>query len=456
MSKLGKRKSEDLSKALRANRATAFFSVCAFMVGLLLLSILLSLHPNLSRATTDDASLVSTTTREGRLAVFDDVWETIQERYYDPAFRGIDWNKKRTTFRSAAAQAANTLDFYEVLRQMISSLKDAHTRVYSPDEKFDWWNPRFVTVGLTIHEVDARPTVVKVEPKSSPDRAGVRAGDVIVMIDEAPAANLIERRLQNSWILPSEDSARFRAVASLLEGPATTSVKVAWEDRDGKTKSAVFQRHWSQRRLGLHFQQRGKFAIIDIEAFTQTVALDFARALPKALKGMTGIILDLRANGGGDAEAMANVASAFLGDGINLGRFADRSGASFELRTDTKLLWPAAPLGQTNLPLVVLTSENTSSAAEILVEALRTKGQVKVIGRQTCGCVLAIRNRHSLPDGGVLDVSEFDYRTAAGLRIEGAGIPPDEMIKLTRVDVYSHRDRAMESALTFLKSVRGK
>ncbi len=57
MSKLGKRKSEDLSKALRANRATAFFSVCAFMVGLLLLSILLSLHPNLSRATTDDASL---------------------------------------------------------------------------------------------------------------------------------------------------------------------------------------------------------------------------------------------------------------------------------------------------------------------------------------------------------------------------------------------------------------
>jgi C-terminal processing protease CtpA/Prc len=79
-----------------------------------------------------------------------------------------------------------------------------------------------------------------------------------------------------------------------------------------------------------------------------------------------------------------------------------------------------------------------------------------VIGRQTCGCVLAIRNRHSLPDGGILDVSEFDYRMADGLRIEGTGIPPDETIKLTRGDIYSHRDRAMESARTFLKNARGK
>jgi carboxyl-terminal processing protease len=453
---LGKKKSKDLSKMSRTVRANTFLCACSFMVGLLLFCILLTPHTSLSHAATDDTSLVSTTTREGRLAVFDDVWETIQERYYDPAFRGIDWNSKRTTFRPAAAQAANSLEFYEVLRQMISSLKDAHTRVYSPEEKFDWWNPRFVTVGLTIREVDARPTVVKVEPKSIPDGAGIRAGDVILKIDEAPAANLIERRLQNSWILPSEDSARFRAVASLLEGPATTSVKVAWEERDGKTKSAVFQRHWTQRRLGLHFRQREKFAIIEIEAFTQTVALDFGRALPKALQGMAGIILDLRANGGGDAEAMANVASAFLGDGIDLGRFADRSGASFELRTDPKLLWPAAPLEQSKLPLVVLTSENTSSAAEILVAALRANGGARVIGRQTCGCVLAIRNRHSLPDGGILDVSEFDYRMADGLRIEGAGIPPDETIKLTRGDIYSHRDRAMESARTFLKNARGK
>jgi hypothetical protein len=37
--------------------------------------------------------------------VFDDVWETIDERYYDLQFHGVDWQKSRTTFRAAAAKA---------------------------------------------------------------------------------------------------------------------------------------------------------------------------------------------------------------------------------------------------------------------------------------------------------------------------------------------------------------
>src|SRR5690242_17141580 len=69
----------------------------------------------------DDASLVSTATPEGRLTVFDDAWETIQERYYDPAFHGVDWQAKRNAFRAAAGRAANTQEFYELLRQMIAS-----------------------------------------------------------------------------------------------------------------------------------------------------------------------------------------------------------------------------------------------------------------------------------------------------------------------------------------------
>jgi len=74
-----------------------------------------------------------------------------------------------------------------------------------------------------------------------------------------------------------------------------------------------------------------------------------------------------------------------------------------------------------------------------------------VIGSGTCGCVLAIRNRHALPDGGVLDVSEFDYRTANGVRLEGAGIKPDQSIVLTRSDIYSRYDRALERAKDVLE-----
>ncbi len=45
-----------------------------------------------------DAAVVSTATREGRLAVFDDVWETIHRRYYDSTFNGLDWEGQRATF----------------------------------------------------------------------------------------------------------------------------------------------------------------------------------------------------------------------------------------------------------------------------------------------------------------------------------------------------------------------
>jgi carboxyl-terminal processing protease len=232
----------------------------------------------------------------------------------------------------------------------------------------------------------------------------------------------------------------------LFEGQAGTAVKVTWTTRNGKQKSAVLPRYWSQRQLGFNNQRKGKIAVLRIDAFTQSVALDFSKTLPNVLQGAEGIILDLRANGGGDAEAMADVASLFMDEGTNLGKFADRSGASFELQTFSKRLWRTLDLLPTKLPLVVLTSENTSSAAEILVAALQSKGRAQVIGTDTCGCVLAIRNRHALPDGGVLDVSEFDYRTAAGRRLEGVGVKPDKMTAATRADVYSRRDPAMDLA----------
>jgi carboxyl-terminal processing protease len=393
----------------------------------------------------DDPPIVSTATVEGRLAVFDDVWETIQTRYYDRSHNGVDWRAKRNAFRPAAAKANSAFELYEVLRQMIRSLKDAHTRVYSPDEKFDWWNPRYVTVGLTVREIEGAPIVVQVESGSAAARTEIRPGDEIVRVDDEPVEEFISTRLAN-FGSRIDGPARYRAVASLFDGQPGTSVKIDWTTRDRKSKSAVLPRYWTQRALSFSSQRKGKTAILRIDAFTQSVAQEFSKALPEALDGANSIVLDLRYNGGGDAEAMADIASLFLDDGINLGKFADRSGASFELQTYSKRLWRVPQLTRIKLPLVVLTSESTSSASEIMVAALQMKNRARVIGSGTCGCVLAIRNRHPLPDGGVLDVSEFDYRTATGVRLEGRGIKPDRTITPTRNDIYSRRDAALEVA----------
>src|SRR5215212_10622927 len=82
----------------------------------------------------DNSRSVSTITREGRLAVFDDIWETIQQRYYDPNLHGVDWQSKRISYRPLAADASTSQEFYDIVRQMILSLKDPHTRVYAPEE----------------------------------------------------------------------------------------------------------------------------------------------------------------------------------------------------------------------------------------------------------------------------------------------------------------------------------
>ena len=394
-----------------------------------------------------EAALVSTATREGRLAVFDDAWARIDERYYDQTFHGVDWDAQRRTFRNLAAKAGSSQELYAILRRMISSLNDPHTRVFAPDEKSDWWRPRFVSVGFALAEIAGVPTVIKVDRNSAARRAGLRAGDVIESVNGEPALALINSRLA-ALSAPVSAATRFRVFAKLLDGPSESSVAVVWKEKDGQQKSARFERYWLQRELGLRLhRRRSGYAVIEIEAFTKPIAVDFARDLKQKLKGATGLVLDLRMNGGGDAEAMSDIASTFLGIGTSLGQFTDRAGTSFTLSTHFRSLLTPDPFAQTKIPLIVLTSERTASAAEIFVEALRISRRATIIGTETCGCVLAVRARHLLPDGGLLDVSELDYETAQGRRLEGHGLKPDETVTVQRADLYSNRDRTLEFAL---------
>jgi carboxyl-terminal processing protease len=388
---------------------------------------------------------VSTATRTGRLAVFDDAWATINERYYDHAFHGLDWKAQRVAFRDLAAEAESAQEFYAVLRRMIGALNDPHTRIFSPEEKFDWWHPRFITIGLRIKEIDGLATVVKVEPNSGPARAGIRPGDLIDSIDSQPVASVVTRRLRTATPTAAE---RARAFANIFEGSPATPLELSWKDKHGQERHARFDRYWQQLEPGLNVNRKGgKYVVIDIDAFTRPIAVSFARTLHEKLRAAHGIIIDLRNNGGGDAEAMAEIASAFLGAGISLGEFTDRFGAGFAVAASFMAAQPLA----IRVPIIVLTSDRTASAAEIFVAALKKAKRASIIGTQTCGCVLAIRARHNLPDGGVLDVSELDYKTPAGERLEGNGIQPDQTVVVHREDLYTRRDAALEEALRQLE-----
>ncbi|MDT5294298.1 MAG: hypothetical protein QOJ76_1178, partial [Acidobacteriota bacterium] len=60
-------------------------------------------------------------TREGRLRIFDEVWEQVRERYFDPGFQGVDWQEVRRDLRPLAAEARDEAELYAVLRRMLGA-----------------------------------------------------------------------------------------------------------------------------------------------------------------------------------------------------------------------------------------------------------------------------------------------------------------------------------------------
>lgn len=429
---------------------------------LCLLLILLCAQPSLYTWPSSAAALadipVSTETREGRLAVFDDVWRTVRDRYYDPSFNGLDWEAEREKFRPLAAEAKTRAEFYRVLKRMLGALRDSHTRVYAPDEKFDWQRPRVVTTGISVREVAGLPVVLAVERDSDAERAGVRVGDIITSVDDEPALKLFAKRLRESPQASTAQASRARAMASLLAGPAGTSVKVGWRGQDNRERTALLNRQWRDRTARLQIEKAGEdFFLVRFDSFTRTVAIEFMRALEDRLRGARGLILDLRNNGGGDAEAMTDMLSSFLPPRTALGRFTDRTGrVQIEPRTRRAMLVAPLEIARYTGALIIITSERTASAAEIFVASVKQARRATVIGTGTCGCVLAIRRRHALPDGGEMDISEMDYRTSLGVRLEGAGVAPDEVVMQDLSDIRARRDRPVMRALERLRSESGE
>src|ERR1044071_8284060 len=102
-------------------------------------------------------------TPEGRLRIFDEVWEQVSERYFDPSFHGVDWESLRAELRPRAAAARNEAELYALLRQMLGRLRDPHTRVYAPGESTDWRVHRYVSIGVAVRELEGQVVVTDVE-----------------------------------------------------------------------------------------------------------------------------------------------------------------------------------------------------------------------------------------------------------------------------------------------------
>lgn len=384
----------------------------------------------------------SSALREERIKLFDQVWRLIYDNYYDKSFRGIDWRQQRDVFRPMAESATNTDEFYRVVRQMIGKLGDAHTRIYSPDDGFDRYRPSGLSVGLVVRQIEGKPVVTWVEPGSEAAKQGIRQGFVVAQVDGESVEKSLQRLKTEIGESSTSVASDLQSYDRLFYGPRNTTVKASFIDDNGQVKSVELIRRYTefQRRV-IARQLPFNVGYIELTGFGPEIERDFDQVMQQ-MQGTQGLIIDLRNNGGGFVTTVTQIASYFFPEETDLGEFITRFGRSTRRRT-LKLR------SVYREPVVVLVSSRSASGAEIFAAAMQERKRALVIGSNpsTCGCLLGVSRTIKLFDGGKLNISDTDYRSAYGRRIEGIGVKPDKQIETKIKDLVDSRDRVLEAAV---------
>lgn len=396
-----------------------------------------------------------------RAEIFDEVWETIDEKYYDPKFNGTDWNAVRERYRPQVESAASDREFYALLKQMTGELRDAHTRVLSPQQRQRRKNRQATRLGLLIYEVENTPVIFDVTPDSDAERAGVKAGMLVRTIDGQPIAEALAEARREAGTSSSERATRINTYRKLMEGEPDTQLKLGLTRADGTPLDVTLTRRTVSDvpQFAARLLPSG-YAYIRFDRFRAPVDKQIKEALER-FKAAPGLILDLRANGGGYAHIGMNIAGYFFDDKVPVARIATRTGKPpsvlFGLVSIPKEFQAGRKGGQLySNSVVLLVNEGSASASEVLAGAMQEQDRAHIIGTQTCGCVIGVLKRRELKGGGELAVSEIGFTTAKGRTLEGDGITPDQSVAVTLADLQQQRDAALEEAEKYLDGLAKK
>ena len=158
------------------------------------------------------------------------------------------------------------------------------------------------------------------------------------------------------------------------------------------------------------------------------------------------LIIDLRGNGGGQTDVQMNIGSLLFHAETSLGSFQRRGGKPEQIIThESDQVYKGR--------IVVLVDEISASASEVFAAAMQESGRARIIGGQTCGCVLNSWSKQ-LKGGGTLRWSARIYTSPQNRKLEGVGVKPDEIIPLTVSDLRQGRDVPLEVTEKFLSRRR--
>jgi carboxyl-terminal processing protease len=382
---------------------------------------------------------------EDRVDVFEEVWETVNEKYYDASFNGVDWLAVRERYRPLVKQALSDDDFYDLLKRMVGELRDAHTRFHTPEQRRERERRQAVSIGVSIFDVEGKPVVVSVEPDSDARRAGVEPGMILLTIDGKPLAERLAEARARVAGTSSDRAIQLRVYRMIIDGDPGTTVRMSLARPDASVfEVSLSRRIVSDDPMVTSRRLQSGAGYIRLTLWKSPIRKSFKKALEQ-FKDAPGVVIDLRGNPGGEAGEVVNIASFFFDAHVSFGKFSKRSGKAISLRTDDDHRVYKGPVA-------ILVNEGSGSGSELFAGVMQENGRASVVGRQSCGCMLGISEFKKVKGGGELAVSEYGYLSPRENSFEGSGVIPDVAVALKISDLQNHRDAALDEAERFLKT----
>jgi len=331
----------------------------------------------------------------------------------------------------------------EVLREgaidgALSALGDPHTTYIDPETYslgIDIVTGQFEGIGARVEQDPLSGEIVIVAPfRDSPaDKAGIRAGDVILTVDGESTTGWTVgqavRRIRGAQgtevtlgvLHENGESEDITITRSVITVPTVFTHEV--EDADGNPVSDIAY---------VELQQMTDEAVGDLEAVLRDIDE----------KGYKGLILDLRRNPGGGLSATVKIADLFLESGVILIQ-VDKDGNETIERAS------GGDVGE-EIPIVLLVGSGSASGAEVLAAAVRDNGRGVLIGSTTFGKG-SVNHLRELSDGGALYITIARWLTPNGEQIEAIGLTPDIEVLPTDEDIELGRDVQLFAAIDYLR-----
>ena len=351
-------------------------------------------------------------------ADFDQVWEVVRDRFYDPRLNGLDWQEERSRFRPQAASARSREDAAAAINAMLGKLGASHTHYYTPDEPayyqladiFAGWLEHhgldriFPTGGVSypgigvFTEADGqgRMFVTGVIDGAPAHGAGILVGDEILSADDRPFQPVASFRGKVGGAV----SLQIRR----MSGATPIAIKVSPSDLH---PNEMFLRGLKDSARVI-VSDKTKIGYVHVWSYasrrTQSALEDLMAEGP--LKDADALVFDLRGGWGG---AQPQYLDLFNPRSPTM-QVKDRNGETGFV--DVK--W--------RKPVAMLINEGTRSGKEVLAYGFKEYRLGELIGHRTEGAVLAA-TAFLIGDDGLLLLAVEDV-LVDGQRLEGVGVTP--------------------------------